>query len=87
MIHVTEFYFCLAYLLALLQNHILNQRNSLICVNYDIMIQFISKPSKRKQQRATISRGGSRISEEGVQMYKRGVRMPNFKQKFSMKME
>ena len=35
-------------------------------------------------------RGGSRISEKGVQMYKRGVRLPNFKQiflKFSMKMK
>ena len=35
-------------------------------------------------------RGGSRNSEEGVQMYKRGVRLPNVKQNllnFSMKMK
>ena len=37
-----------------------------------------------------ITRGGSRISEEGVQMLKRGVRLPYFNQnvlKFPMKME
>ena len=35
-------------------------------------------------------RGGSRISEEGVQMYKRGVRWPNVTQnvlKFPMKIK
>ena len=34
--------------------------------------------------------GGSRISKEGVQMYKRGVRLPNFTQhflKFPMKIK
>ena len=37
-----------------------------------------------------VLRGGSRISEEGVQMYKRGAGLPNFQQNlliFSMKME
>ena len=36
------------------------------------------------------NRGGSRISEEGVQMFKRLVRLPNFKQnflKFSMNLK
>ena len=42
-------------------------------------------PSSRKR-----TRGGSRISEEGVQTMKRGVRLPNFTQnllKFPMKMK
>ena len=37
-----------------------------------------------------LSSGGSRISEEGVQMKKRGVRLPNFTQnllKFHKKMK
>ena len=56
-------------------------------------MQFLARGlsiDRNEMTKVGVTRGGSRISEEGVQMWKRGVRLPHFTQnvlKFPMKMK